>query len=116
MRKRRIFAGAFAASLIAIAGLCGFAAVDLSTEKYMPGQFGVFLALRVTPGEEISVTLLGKQYALRAEDLEAPLKLLEDYRGLLPVSPRVARALTGQAVRVIAETLNNSERPRPSGA
>jgi hypothetical protein len=102
MKKWRIFIGAFAASMIIIAGLCGFAAVDLSTERFMPGQFGVFLRIEPVPGEELAVILLGRRYSIKAEDLEAPRKLIESFRGLLPIAPRIANALTGQAVRAVA--------------
>jgi hypothetical protein len=112
MKKWRIFIGAFAASMIVIAGLCGFAAVDLSTERFMPGQFGVFLRIEPVPGEELAIVLLGRRYSVKAEDLEAPRKALEDYRGLLPAAPRIARALTGQAVRALAGKLDmGADRP-----
>jgi hypothetical protein len=102
MKKWRIFIGAFAVSMIVIAGLCGFAAVDLSTERFMPGQFGVFLRIEPVPGEELAVVLLGRRYSIKAEDWEAPRKLIKDFRGLLPMAPRIASALTGQAVRAVA--------------
>jgi hypothetical protein len=102
MKKSRIFISAFAVSLILIAGLCGFAAVDLSTERYMPGQFGVFLRIEPVPGEELAVILLGRRYSLRAEALELPRKLMGEFRGLLPAAPRIAHALAGQAVRAVA--------------
>jgi hypothetical protein len=98
--------------MIIIAGLCGFAAVDLSTERYMPGQFGVFLRIEPVPGEELSLILLGRRYSISAEDLEAPRKLLEEFRGLLPTTSRIASALAGQAVRAVAGKIN-TEADRP---
>jgi hypothetical protein len=102
MRK---FISAFALSTVLLAGLCGFAAVDLSTEKYMPRQFSVFLKIEAKPGEELALILMGRRYSLNAKALEASGKLLQDYRGLLPAVPRVASVLTGQAVRAAADKL-----------
>jgi hypothetical protein len=102
------FINAFALSMILLAGLCGFAAVDLSTEKYMPGQFAVFLKIEAKPGEELALILLGQRYSLNVKALEAPAELLKDFRGLLPAAPRAAWALTGQAVRAAADSISSA--------
>ena len=40
--KIRMFLGAFFITCVLIGGLVGFMAVDLSTQRYMPGQFPYF--------------------------------------------------------------------------
>ncbi len=75
-KKKRGFGGAFAVTAILLGMLCGFTAVDLSTDKYMPGQFGSFFEISSITVDGVNFELLGQRYFLDARALDKPFAAL----------------------------------------
>lgn len=96
--KIKSFFAAFALTCIIIGAFCGFAAVDLSTDRYMPEQFGTFFEIGKIKSGSIEFSFLAEQYILETQPPEEIRAILEKYRGLLPVLPQLFANLTRQAM------------------
>ena len=80
----RLFTGAFVVTAILIAALCGFAAVDLSTERYMPGSFAPMLQLNRLDQNGMELAFMGQRYVFPAVYLDRAQKFLRRHIYLLP--------------------------------
>jgi len=97
------FMGAFWACIILFAGLCGFAAIDLSTEYYMPGKFGAMLRLNSINKDGVALEFMGEYYHIDTSGMHTVIKQLEKWRTMLPAAPQISVLLTTQAYYKIAE-------------
>jgi hypothetical protein len=79
------FWGAFAVTLLVLIAACGFIAVDLSTDKYMPGQFGSLFEIQSLTAESLDFELLGKAYSIDFYALKNPPEAALAYRTVLTV-------------------------------
>lgn len=83
-RKAQQFLAAFLIGTLFVAGLCGFALVDLRSERYMPESHGVLLRLLSLGEEGMHFAFLGEEYILApSEELGGRLW---EHRGLMPHS------------------------------
>ena len=80
----RYFGAAFCIGVILIGTILGFAAVDMSTERYMPGVFPPLLT--ITPAADGGFTAACMGYTVSSADLlpETLWEQLYRRRGLLP--------------------------------
>lgn len=98
-RKTHAFFGSFAITVILIGALCGFAAVDLSTDRYMPDRFGPFFEIAaITPGG-VEFSFLAGDYVLDVSPVRGIIAELKKYRGLFPSPPRVFASLAAEGAR-----------------
>ncbi len=96
--KTRMFIGAFLTTAVLIGGMAGFMAVDLSTQRYMPGRFPhMFLVDSVGP-QGASVSWMGQSYYLDTEAVGRVQKTVWSYRGFLPGGMRLTGSLAVQAM------------------
>lgn len=100
--RRRVAAASFAVTAILLATALGFTAVDISTDKYMPGQFGRLFVISEVTADGAGFTFLGQAYRLDITGARAALERLEGYRGLFPPAARIARGLTERITLVAA--------------
>lgn len=102
MKKRtKQCIGAFLITVILIGALCGFVAVDLSTDRYMPGQFGPLFQVSTLGADGLSFSYMGKDYLLMAQPFAQLRQAVEPYRGLLPQHLRIAAALAAEGYRYL---------------
>lgn len=107
--KIRMFLGAFFITCVLIGGLVGFMAVDLSTQRYMPGQFPhMFLVDWVGP-EGAEVSWMGKSYYLNAHTAGKVQEVIWSYRGFLPSGMRLTGSLAVQAMDAYQKIQTNRE-------
>lgn len=97
-RKTQSFFGAFCITVILIGALCGFVAVDLSTDKYMPDQFGPFFVVESITEDGAAFSYMAGYYTLDFAPVKNVLQILSKYRGLLPAIPRAAASLAAQGM------------------
>ena len=110
MKKRlRSFTGAFLASAVLLAGLCGFAVVDLSTERYMPGRFEPMMQLSSIGADGAEFTLMGQHYFVHAAPLRKAEEALYPWRALLPAMPQWAAMLAERAYYEAERLLTRNE-------
>ena len=83
-RKLRLFTGAFVVTAILIAALCGFAAVDLSAERYMPGSFAPMLQLHRLDQNGLDLAFMGQRHVLPTAYLSQVEEFLRQHIYLLP--------------------------------
>ncbi len=102
-KRKRSFGGAFTVTAIMLGMLCGFTAVDLSTDRYMPGQFGSLFEISSVTVEGVDFEFLGERYFIDARALDKPLAALKEYRGLLPGSPQIVSELTRRVIYYFCE-------------
>ena len=89
--KAGLFAGGFVIALIGVGALCGFAAVDLTTDRYMPGQFAPIFEISVPDADGWAVSFMGEQYHIPSEPFLRASRAVEPYRGILPAPLRAAQ-------------------------
>jgi len=83
--KTKQFIGGFVITTICIGTLCGFAVVDLSADRYMPGRFAPMFAVTAIESQGVDFSFMGKQYSLYAEPANRIAEVLYPYQGLLPL-------------------------------
>jgi hypothetical protein len=93
-KKLHYFAAAFVIGLILLVALAGFALVDMTSNTYMPDQFGSLFAISSVDGEGVAFSFLGKTYQLDTQKLAEPASRLLRFRGLLPSELLLTRELT----------------------
>jgi hypothetical protein len=93
-KKLRYFAAAFVIGLILLAALGGFALVDMTSNTYMPGQFGSLFAISSVDSEGMAFSFMGGEYRLRTQGLAEPASRLFRFRGLLSSELLLTRELT----------------------
>lgn len=94
--KIKSFFAAFSLTCILIGAFCGFAAVDLSTDRYMPGQFGPFFEISKIQSGSFDFTFLAERYILETRPPEETAALIKKYRGLIPVLPQIFSSLAAE--------------------
>lgn len=110
-RRTQQFVAAFVISGIVIAALCGFILVDLSTERYLPGQIGPLFAVEEIDAKGLKVALLGQRYTFDASALEGALDVVWRNRGLLPTGQRLAGCATTQAYLALRDYAEQEQEP-----
>ena len=93
-QKKRLTFSAFCITALLIVALCGFVAVDLSTDRYMPGRFGPLMQISSISEAGVYFSFMGDEYFIDPQPLEQAKQVLHPYRGLLPARPRIVQALT----------------------
>lgn len=106
-RKTKNFVGAFTITLILLLATAGFIAVDLSTDRYMPNQFGPFFEIKSINASGMVFSFLAGDYFLDASYLTGLRLKLSEYRGLLPAAPRVSSTLVSEAARYVLQYNEN---------
>lgn len=109
--KRNIknFFAAFAITGIMIGALCGFVAVDLSTDRYMPGQFGPFFEISRIESESVEFSFLAERYILDVKPTDETAAAVKKYRGLLPVLPQIFSSLASDGINAVLKRTPPSE-------
>lgn len=107
--KTRLFLGGFMVTTILVGALCGFAAVDLTTDRYMPGAFGPMFEISSLSGEGMRFSFMGEPWLLSFAPLEEASRVLREYRGVLPAHLRAAQASAAYAYRQAAKMLEKPE-------
>lgn len=105
----RSFFAAFAITGILIGALCGFAAVDLSTGRYMPGRFGSFFEVQSIKLDQIEFTFLAQNYTLDTFAAARAGEAARKYRGLLPILPQVVSSLAADATDMILKQIQEDK-------
>ncbi len=96
--KTRMFLGAFLTTAVLIGGVAGFMAVDLSTQRYMPGRFShLFLVDSVGP-RGAAVSWMGQSYYLNAQAVGRVQEAVWSYRSFLPHGMRLTGNLAVRAM------------------
>lgn len=98
--KAKLFVGAMGVTLVLIGALAGFLLVDLSTDRYMPGQLPSIFTIDQVDSQGASLTFMGQTYTLNARRVGQVQELLWEHRGALPAELRLAGGL---AVRLVEE-------------
>jgi len=101
--KKRMIFGAFAVTLILLLLCAGFVAVDLSSGKYMPGQFGAFFEITSVTPDGVSLTVLSNDYHFPFYSGGMDKDLLVRLRSALPALPFAVGSAAAQAVEYFLE-------------
>lgn len=105
-RKTQVFWSAFAITGILIGALCGFVAVDLSTDRYMPNQFGPMFEISSINSGGADFTFLSVNYHLDAAPVRKITETLAGFRGFFPLITRAASCGAAAATRLAQEKLD----------
>ena len=89
-KNTRAFIGAFLITAVCIGGVCGFIAVDLRTERYMPGEFPPIFLISGMDENGVDIAWMGKLYHVDAREARKIQEKLREYRGLIPRTARIA--------------------------
>lgn len=88
--KAKLFMGALGVTLVLIGALAGFLLVDLTTDRYMPGQLPSIFEIGDVSSEGATLSFMGGTYTLNARKVGAIQERLWEHRGALPVEMRLA--------------------------
>lgn len=91
--KARLFFGAFLVTAVWLAGVAGFLAVDLSTDRYMPGRFPRLFLVEILGPEGAALSWMGQRYELHAQAVGTAQQALWRYRSFLPSEARLTGSL-----------------------
>lgn len=108
-RKIKSFFAAFAVTGILIGAWCGFAAVDLSTDRYMPGQFGPLLEISKVGDGSIEYSFLAERQILDLKPSEDIRRTAKKFRGLFPVLPQIFSSLAANGLSAALKQTQASE-------
>ena len=100
-KKVYFFAGGFAITLILIGALCGFMAVDLSTDRYMPGRFGSVFSVSSLDAGGMTLSWMGVEYGLASPLAQLDAQTLLQLRGALPLPWQAASGLGTQLYQAL---------------
>ncbi len=92
-RNTRTFFAAFAMALILILALCGFVAVDLSTDRYMPDKFGPFFEINSVKSDSVEFSFQAGEYILDTSIVAKAEEQFKKLSGLIPALPRLCASL-----------------------
>jgi hypothetical protein len=98
----RLFFSSCALTFVLIAGFCGFIMVDLSTDRYMPGDFEPIFLIERLDHTGLEFSAMGKSYRVDSATLLGAEENFFNLRGLLPGAFRLA-GTAGQALAGIQE-------------
>lgn len=108
-RRTQQSIAAFIITVIVIGALCGFVAVDISTERYMPGEYTrLFEITEITP-QGMRLSLLGRRYLIDPGLLDPAREFLYEYRGFLPSSVLISANLTAQGYMAAVDYLEENK-------
>lgn len=110
-RKTQQFIAAFAVAVIFIGALCGFVLVDLSTDRYLPAQFGALFQIGSISDAGVRFTAMGTEYSIAAEQFDTARRQIWEYRGLLPGNINLTACLTAQAYSAAQDYLEAQREP-----
>lgn len=110
-RRTRQGAAAFLITGIVMIALCGFLAVDLSTDRYMPGQFVPMFEISEVNENGMRVALFGVRYRVEPARLDFVKELACRYRALLPDSVQAAAHLTARGYAAVTGYLEEARPP-----
>lgn len=100
------FLGGFFITLIALGALCGFALVDMRTDRYMPGTFQPLFQLTSLDGSGFSFSWMGMGYRVDTAPAAGVLDTAQSLSGLLPISAVLPGELTELACQAIGAYLD----------
>lgn len=101
----RHFLAGFCVTAIALGALCGFAVVDLRTDRYMPGVFSPMFQLTALSGEGLRFSWMGAEYCVDAQPLRQTLDAAGRYAGLVPDNVQAAGDITAAICRAVRDSL-----------
>lgn len=102
-KKAKIFGASFAITAICIGAVCGFLAVDLSSDRYMPGQLAPFFQVSDVDEAGIEFAWMGTAYQIDAVQAQELQTAAWEYRGLVPRSLRLAGAFAVRCMDWVEE-------------
>lgn len=108
-RRTQQFWAAFAITGILIFALCGFALVDLSTERYMPADCTPLFQITGVDAEGVYFSAANTQYRIDAAPVETFKDSLWTWRGFLPSSVRQTGYLTAKGYIALKTYLEQSQ-------
>ena len=85
--------GGLAVTLILIGTVCGFMLVDLSSDRYMPGEFAPLYLIDAVDAQGLSFHWMGEAYRVDPRSVMEIQARLWPWRGLLPRAVRLAAGL-----------------------
>ena len=94
-KQAHYFIAALSITLIFIAMVLGFMAVDLGSERYMPGILDPIYMVGELGAQGVYFYWMGRPYLIYSGQLMEAAANLWPFRGLLPPSIRLAGALAG---------------------
>lgn len=111
-RKTQQFLAAFSIACILVLGLCGFILVDLSSDRYMPSEYGPLFLIRSVNQEGMELAALGEEYQISSESGACVHEILWRFRGILPRTVFQAAEVTVKAYtawQAHQESLHNDQ-------
>lgn len=100
-RKTQLFLASLAMTLIVILSLCGFALVDLSSDRYMPGQFTRIVDFYSLDASGARFSLFGTGWEITPSSAAAFLEPLQKFRALSPAGAFWGKALAEWVGRLL---------------
>lgn len=100
-RKTQQTVAAFILTAIVIFAFCGFIAVDMTTDRYLPGQSQRFFKVSSFEAQTLHFSLLGEEYLLDLTRLDPLREAIRAYSGLLPGEITIIGQLTVEGYRAI---------------
>lgn len=111
-RRTQQTIAAFAITGIALAALCGFAVVELSTDRYVTIETTPLFQVLSVDEEGVRFALLGERYLIESGALDNARERLWQYRGFLPNSVTLTGNLTAKAYIALQEYREAREAPQ----
>lgn len=112
-RRTQQCIAAFAITAILVGAMCGFMAVDLSTDRYMPGQFDPLFHISRMDSTGLDVSLLGWNLSVDSVEMDQVKEGIWLWRGLLPRSISLTGAAAAKLYTVV-EDYQQTESTDPS--
>lgn len=110
-RRTQQFVAAFVIAGIAVAALCGFLAVDLSTDRYMPADYAPLFQVTSVGPEGVRFAAFGTRYEIGSGQFDGLRETLWEYRGYLPRTVVLTGALTARAYAAAADYFEARREP-----
>ena len=107
-RRAQQFMAAFLLGILFIAGLCGFALVDLRSGQSMPDQHGELLQIS-KEGDTLQLSVFGQDY--RFESQPAIQESLWAWRGLFPRSATLTATLVTRVRQALMDYAEQQGEP-----
>jgi len=95
--------GSFAVTLILLLLCAGFIAVDLSFDKYMPGNFGSFFEITSLTPRGMAFTVMSNDYHIPFSIGDMDKEFFARLRSLLPAMPSAGAKAAAHAAEMLLE-------------